>query len=218
MEDFENLKEMLDKNAVRLEGATILALDPSSSCTGYRLASVDFKKKTAKITKAGVLWFGKDWSHAQKYHYMMRSLLEYFYVLEAIDHVVIERYSINDRKMSGVLVNPELQGAIKGALYEHEIIVDSIPPQTWRSKLGIKKDKAKNDYKGPTKTYINSVLTNIPDKVTSNITGKERSTPSDFYDSIGVMAGWLTKLGIKVTNSELDQVNPHIGFPMEEAV
>lgn len=218
MEDFDKLAEQLDSNAVRLEEVNILALDPSSTCTGYCLATVNFKKKTAKVTKAGVLWFGKDWEHAKKYNYIMRSLLEYFYTIHHIDHVVIERYSVNRNKMSGVLVNPELQGAIKGALYEHEILVDSIPPQTWRSKLGIKKDKATNDYKAPTKQHVTKVFSNIPTKIISNITRKERSTPSDLYDSIGIMLGWLTKFEIKVTNSTLEEINPHVKLPLEEAV
>ena len=218
MEDFDKLQQQLDKNAVRLDGATILALDPSSNCTGYCLASVNFKTKTATITKTGVLWFGKDWEHAKKYYYVTKALLEYFYVVEKIDHVVIERYSINPNKMSGVLVNPELQGAIKGALHEYEISVDPIPPQTWRKQLGISKNKTTGDYKGPTKTYVSSVITGIPSKVKSNITDKERTTPSDLYDSVAIMLGWLKKLNITVIPGEIKSINPHLGFPMDVAI
>lgn len=216
------------------EKVHVLFLDVSSTCTGYSIAEVDFLHRKAEIVKAGALWFNTSWSHAEKYYYIQKAIENYFWIIEKIDYIVHETYSINPNNMMGVMVVPEMIGAIKAGAQENNTKVDSILPQSWRSVLKVKaeiivdeegkpklknKGKAVKDYKKPTKTAILK-HTNIPDKVVSNITKKMRATPSDIYDAIGVGYGWLSKLKgaedstfLRSVNISKDiNINPHIGY------
>ena len=83
-----------------IEIVNILFLDVSSTCTGYSIAEVNFSRKTAKIKKAGALWLNPDWAHQEKYSYVFNALVNYFWIVEQIDHIVIEQYSINPKKMA----------------------------------------------------------------------------------------------------------------------
>src|SRR5690606_14747828 len=100
---------------VKLGDCNILFLDVSSSCTGFTIAKVDFINKKAEIIKAGPIWLDTHWEHAKKYDYLYNLVQNYFEVVEHIDFIVVEQYSINTSKMSGVLVSPEAHGAIKAA-------------------------------------------------------------------------------------------------------
>lgn len=204
----------------------VLFLDVSSSCTGYSIAKCTFETRRAEIVKSGCLWLNPKWSHQEKYSYMFHAIMTYFWIVEKIDYIVHESYAVNPNRMAGVLVVPEMLGSIKVAAQENGVKVDSLTPQTWRKELGIKPtkdDKGKRDYKKPTKDKINSMVT-IPDTCISNITGEERTTPSDLYDAIGLGLGWLTGLkgkdNVKFFNVvKVDKnmkINTHLGTNIGE--
>lgn len=201
---------------VRLGNSKILFLDVSSSCTGFSVASVDFLNRKAEMTKAGAIWFGSSWDHPRKYDYVYNMIQNYFDVQEQIDLIIVEQYSVNTDKMSGVLVSPELHGVIKAAAFSNGVKVTSILPQSWRALLQIKPTitmvgtKKKKDYKTPTKDYINS-LYSVPDEVLSNITGKLRQTPSDVYDAMAIGEAWLQKYNIKTIERSNCTYDSHIG-------
>ncbi len=201
-----------------IKSINVLFLDISSTCTGYAVANIDFSTKKVTWKSTGALWLNPKWPHQEKYLYMHEAIVNYFWIVEAIDYCVVEQYSINPKKMAGIHVVPEMQGAIKAAAAQHGVTVDSILPQTWRSRLGIKKKKlpnGKSDYKVPTMERIADFV-EIPEQSTSNITQKDRRTPSDVYDALGVGLGWLIKLGFSTGDFSDIQFNPHIGFNIGE--
>lgn len=207
-----DLEKELEKEGQVLDGVRVLFLDISSSCTGYAIAHLDFRSKSAHFQKAGAIWLDPDWSHQEKYSYMFNAISNYFWVAEAIDYIVVEQYSINPNRMMGVNVVPEMQGAIKTAAWENGVKVSSILPQTWRSQLGIKKNEEK-DYKEPTKQKILQYCP-VPIESTSNLTKKLRVTPTDLYDALGVGLGWCKKLGFDEAKWKFDNIkfNTHIGY------
>lgn len=216
MKNLDEVKSLLGKNQeeVKMGNVRILFLDVSASCTGYSIASVDFENKNAKFDTAGSIWFDKDWSHQERYHYIGSSITNYFFIVENIDYIVIEQYSLNPKRLMGVHVVPEMCGAIKAFAWEHGLNVDSIVPQSWRSVLKIKKNE-KGDYKEPTIKKIDEMV-EVPKEVVSNITGNLRKTPNDIYDAIGIGYGWLGKLGISnISFSKMDY-NKHIGVITKE--
>jgi len=209
-----DIKDLIPE--VKLGNCHILFLDVSSSCTGYSVASVDFLNKKAEITKAGCIWLDPNWDHAQKYDYLYNMVQVYFETVEQVDHIVVEQYSVNTSKMSGVLVSPEAHGVIKAAAYSNGVKVSSILPQSWRAILKIKpkltdtgKGKPKRDFKAPTKEKVLDMMA-VPEEVISNITKKNRQTPSDLYDAVAIGVAWLQKNNLKVTTKNC-QFNTHIG-------
>jgi len=205
---------------VLLKTVNVLFLDVSSTCTGYTIAKFDIsdKKAPVTITKAGVLWFDDDWDHPTKYSYIFNAVLTYFEVVEQIDMIIHEQYSVNKDKMAGVMVVPEMIGAIKVAAKENGVKIDSILPQTWRSQVGVKPvvtltsaGKKKRDYKAPCKDIMVKAFKNIPENIVSNITNKKRATPSDLYDSMGVAVGWLKKNGYTNLVYDKCEYNTHLG-------
>lgn len=222
-DELDKLKEDLarvDQEAQQVTNVNILFLDISSTCTGYAIGSVDFTTKKAEIKKAGALWLGTDWAHAQKYDYLASCMQNYFDIIERIDHVVVEAYSVNPKKMVGVNVVSEMQGALKSAFWNCGTKVSSILPQTWRAALGIKpiitadkKGKKVRNYKTPTEQLVLKDFA-VPENSISNITAKERTTPSDLYDAVAIALGWLNKYGFKVVNQNKCEFNTHIGVPL----
>lgn len=215
LKDLEALKKDIkgEDDAVRIDTVNILFLDISSSCTGYSIANVDFVTKKAKFKSAGCLWLDPDWCHQEKYSYMFNAILTYFWVVESIDYIVVEQYSVNPKKMMGINVVSEMQGAIKTAAWENGVKVASILPQSWRSLLGIKPIKNKDgtkDYKTPTKDKVLE-YTKVPDELISNITKNNRQTPSDVYDAIAIGLAWLKKFGLTNIDCSSMKYNTHIG-------
>lgn len=211
--NLEELKTHLQvEKHIEIAYSNILFLDISSSCTGYVIAGIDFKTKKVEFKSAGAIWLDPKWSHQQKYNYMFNALCNYFWVVQSIDYIVVEQYTINSKKMMGVQVVPEMQGAIKAGAWENGVIVDSILPQSWRSTLGIKKNE-KKDYKEPTKDKILEYV-DIPEQSVSNITKTNRKTPYDVYDAFGVALGWLIRLGLEEKNMNFSNLkfNSHVGY------
>lgn len=220
VKDLESLKNDLQEEGQVISSINVLFLDVSSSCTGYSVAAVDFGAKKVEWKSTGALWLDPKWSHQEKYSYMFNALASYFFIVEQIDYIVVEQYSINPKKMAGVTVVPEMHGSIKAGAWENGIKVSSILPQSWRAILGIKpnvtldsKGKKKRDYKEPTKVSMEKRFPNIPDKIISNMTSKERQTPSDLYDALAIGLAWLIRLGFeeKKHNFSKLKVNTHIG-------
>jgi hypothetical protein len=181
----------------------VLFLDISSTCTGFAIGKMDFRKHTATISRAGVIWFGNDWDHGRKYNYLSSFILNQAYPLHDVFEIVAEAYMVNKKRMMGTLVIPEATGAVKAACYETEppLGFDTIFPQSWRSTLGIKKNKkfaGTKAWKEPAKKYVESVFPDkIPEKLTSNVTGKLRPTPYDLYDVLCIAMAWFKKHGVE---------------------
>ena len=215
IKDIEALKQELSKDGQVVTSVNILFMDVSSSCIGYTVCSVDFTHKKAVMQNAGAIWLDPNWQHAEKYSYVFNMIVNYFWIAQQIDHIVVEQYSINPNKMVGVAVVPEMMGVIKAAGWEHGIKVSNILPQSWRSILGIKPDvtvnskgKKERDFKEPAKRYVDAKMT-IPQQLKSNITRISRQTPYDLYDAICITIAWLQKLGFTTDVANVD-INPHI--------
>lgn len=220
MENFLNLED-----EHRDSGINVLCLDVSSSCTGYSVLNCNFLTRKAVVTTAGALWLNPNVDNAQKYNYLSKCISEYFYVLGYVDYLVYEQYSINMKKRTGMLVTPEMIGAVKATIAELGLSYDAITPAAWRSPMKIKaliseiNGERKRDFKTPVKNWVKA-RTNVPEKITSNITGKERDAPSDIFDGIGIAIGW----GLRLTGAEGTpyfrnvsiskdlSINPHLSF------
>jgi len=222
LETLDDVKKDVAQEGQVIEEVNILFLDVSSTCTGYAVMKVDFTKKSSQLKTAGAIWLNnKKWEDQEKYHYISNAITGYFWIVQGVDYIVVEQYSVNPKKMVGVQVLPEITGAIKAAAQENGVKVGSILPQTWRFQLGIKPIVTKNskgnnvrDYKTPTKDKVNETY-DVPDTSISNMTGKERTTPSDLYDAIAIGLGWLKKYGLdKITYGEVEY-NPHIGYNLD---
>ncbi len=212
VENLEDLKSHIQvEKQLEVGNSNILFLDIRSSCTGYVVGAIDFKTKSVRFKSAGAIWLDPKWEHQEKYNYMFNALSNYFWIVEAIDYIVVEQYTINSRKMMGVQVVPEMQGAIKAGAWENGVKVDSILPQSWRSTLGIKKNENK-DFKEPTKNKVLEYV-EVPEQSISNITKGTRKTPTDVYDAFGIAIGWLKRLGLSEKNMDFKSVkfNPHVG-------
>lgn len=192
IQDLDTLKKELFEH--KTGAINILFLDLSSSCTGYTVITLDFEAKKAKFKKAGAIWFNSDWKNQEKYSYIFNSIVNYFNIVDQIDFCVCEAYMLNPKKRMGSLVGPELHGAVQVALSEIGVTYMTMPVQTWRKHLGVKKD-ADGDYKQPTKIEVEKVVT-LPVEIKSNITGSMRALPNDLVDAIGIALGTLKKWGI----------------------
>lgn len=207
--DLEELLKELDEKAHKVEGVNILFLDVSSTCTGYAIHNVNFLKKEAKMVKYGALWLDQNWKHEEKYVYMYNALVNYFWIVEQIDYIVVEQYSINPKKLMGIHVVPEMIGVIKCAAMENGVKVASILPQSWRATLKIKRENG--DWKEPTKKKILEYL-DVPETSISNITRNTRNTPNDVYDAVAISIAWLYRLGISFVKFDNAAFNSHIGI------
>lgn len=216
-ENLDELKKQLDKEGQVVDSVNVLFLDISSACTGYSIANVNFTTRKVNFTSAGAIWLDPNWEHQEKYCYMSHTISNYFWVVEKIDYIVAEQYSVNPNKMQGINVVSEMQGAIKAAAWENGVKVVSILPQSWRSILKIKRN-AEKDYKEPTKEEVLRRV-QVPEKMTSNITSVERQTPYDVYDALAIGMAWLTKLGFDESTHTFNniQFNKHIGAPLGQS-
>lgn len=173
-------------------------LDISSTCSGFTIAEI--YNDRAHIVETGAIWRPHSWEkHGQYYKYLIDFLVDKFEKTDNISLVVFERYFLSPNKGHGVSVVSEAIGAVKASCHypQTPIKYDGIPPPSWRSALGIKKDhtqKGSNQYKVPTKVKIEELLNiTFPEKITDTFTGKRRNLPTDLVDSIGVCMGYLRK-------------------------
>jgi hypothetical protein len=211
-QEIEISKNSTGVKELRIETVNLLFLDISSVCTGYSIFKVNFTTKESELTKAGCLWLGSDWEYGQKYDYMYGVIQNYFWVAESVDYIIVEQYSVNPKKMMGINVVSEMQGAIKAAAWSNGLKVDSIPPQSWRAQLQIKPiiTETKKDYKTPTKTIVNTYV-KVPDTVISNLTKKPRQTPSDVYDATAIGLAWSIKNRMKIIVKDC-KFDDHVGI------
>lgn len=203
-----------------------LFLDLSSTCTGYVVAKITkggsdmLSDATCEIVRAGALWFPDSYTNTQKYYYMYKMICEDFYITSAISDIIYERYSFSMNQRNGSLVVPEMIGAIKVASQDVASLpmgIEDIPPQTWRSSIGLVADtellydkqgrkiltksgnhKVSRDWKAPcVRRYREMFGEKIPEKLISNVTGKPRAVPHDTFDALGICEGWHRKIGIE---------------------
>lgn len=165
----------------------ILFLDISSTCTGYVLTN------NGKLLDIGVKWFHKDNKTPQKCQVMYDWVYDK-HMNEGLDRLVYERYSFNMKNPNGALACPHIQGAILAA--SQGLIIEDITPQTWRKQCGLKKPKG-GDWKKIVEVHFRA-LYDIPEKIESNITGNLRTTPSDYFDALGICIGWCNMNGLKL--------------------
>ena len=173
-----------------------LFLDISSTCTGYVIADVADK---ATILEAGAIWFAKGDSVAKKCQKIRDFIVdqaEYGIGDGPLTKVVFERYSFNTKNPNGSLVCPQMQGAVMVGCEDIAAETDQIPPQTWRKNCGLKK-KRHEDWKVVVQDYFRSKW-KLPEKIESNVTGNMRTTPSDYFDALGVCEGYCRGLGLEV--------------------
>lgn len=191
IQDLNSLKDIFEQ---KVEKISILFLDLSSNCTGYSIVNLDFVNKKADFKKSGAIWFNPEWKNQEKYAYIFNAIVNYFNIVDQIDFCVCEAYMLNPKKRMGSLVGPELHGAVQVALAEIGVTYMTMPVQTWRKHLGVKKD-SQGDYKNPTKIQVEKFVS-LPSEITSNITGSTRAMPNDLVDSLGIALGSLKKWGI----------------------
>jgi len=205
-----SLKDLVEQDLpkVLVEASNIIFLDISSACTGYSIFSVDFTTRKATALSAGAIWF-PDGDHQEKYAYLFNAIVSYFNIVEKIDYIVAEQYSINPDKRTGCMVGPEMHGVLKVAAAEIGCKVRVFPPQSWRSELGIKKT-ADRDFKEPTKQKILQYV-NIPESIQSNITHNERKTPSDLFDAIALGLGFMKRINIQKFDFSKLELQKHVG-------
>lgn len=191
VQDLNNLQQLFEQ---KVDSINILFLDLSSSCTGYTIVKLDFTNKKATFKKAGAIWFDPDWKNQEKYAYVFNAIVNYFNIVDQIDFCICEAYMLNPKKRMGSLVGPEMHGAVQVALAEIGVTYMTMPVQTWRKHLGVKKD-ASGDYKAPTKVEVEKLIT-LPAEIKSNITGSTRTMPNDLVDALGIALGTLKKWNI----------------------
>lgn len=171
-----------------------LFLDISSTCTGYVLA--EESESIVTIKDVGVVWFPKEFTTKDKCYAMYRFVVNKD-ADQRLDTVVFERYSFNTKNPNGSLVCPQLQGAVMAACSGMKIETDEITPQTWRSQCGLKRPrKSKITWKEITETHFRAVY-DVPEKIESNVTGKLRTVPSDYFDALGICEGWYRQKNYK---------------------
>lgn len=206
MDNFDPLSEIPEH---KVEDVNILFLDASSTCTGYCVVNVNFTTKKCVVKTAGAIWL-PDVDHQEKYAYVYNALLNYFNIVERVDYIVAEQYSINPKRMVGVLVSIELHGAIKVAGAEMGVKVKTFPPQSWRKELGAKRNPVTADWKQPVKDKVLE-LVKVPDKVMSNVSKNMRQTPSDLYDAIGLAVGFLRRINLHNIDFSQTTFQTHVG-------
>jgi hypothetical protein len=167
----------------------ILFLDISSTCTGYAVAD------KGKIAGVGVKWFPKEWKTPEKcieMSFWVNTLCQN----RNVEKIVYERYSFNMKNPNGALACPQIQGAVfAGSLGSKQL--EDITPQTWRKHCGLKKAKTEN-WKQVTEAHFRA-LYDIPEKIESNVTGNLRTTPSDYFDALGICIGWHKMKGLDIS-------------------
>jgi Holliday junction resolvasome RuvABC endonuclease subunit len=226
--------EQRDPNAVYVDQTRILFLDPSSSCTGFAMVSVDYGRKTAEIVSAGPLWFGSDWKEGKKLRYIFSAIRNYFFILnQGVSEVVCEEYFFPmgpHAKVQGSMIVPEMIGVITLAAADEEPPLDftKYSAQAWRKLLEIKPDtspmldklgkpvltkrgvaKKVKDFKTPVARLVKTYFT-VPDEFESNITGNARQTPNDVTDVLGMVIGVLQKRGIKTFTAQPNWDKKHL--------
>lgn len=193
-----------------LGDSPVLFLDISSTCTGFVVAQFDNFTKVTKINKIGVLWFHNDWAHGQKYKYLRDFITDVAYMHYKVNEIVSEKYFCNPNGGMGTAVVSEATGAVKSACFDVQPTIGfyDIGPSSWRSILNIKKDKSykgSKAWKEPTKVKVEEILgIKLPEKIISNINGKERTCPTDLWDALGICLAWLTSPENGCTKFEID--------------
>jgi hypothetical protein len=210
------MNENIDK--VYIDKTRIVFLDQSSNCTGFAVWSIDYNRKVATLESAGPLWFNDKWGIGKSLAYFFNALRSYIFIVQGgVTEVVAEEYFFPmGSKVMGSTVIPKFLGVAQLAAADEdpELTYKEISASSWRGLLGVKPDKhplfdklgnpildkrgnqkTSKDYKEPVKRYVKQFI-KVPDTFVSNITGNERNTPSDLFDSLGMSIAVLKERGI----------------------
>lgn len=164
----------------------ILVLDPSTSHLAFTYIVIE--GDVATVEKAGMLWTMPKWPMAQKLDYMYDQLE--LLIAEDIQEFHTEGYFVHFSRPSGISAIPTINNLFRMLVWKKltEDLVKEIPPTKWRKTLGIKPTmiNGKRDYKVPTADVVVSMIGPIPEKIISNITGKERTLPHDITDALAI--------------------------------
>ena len=164
----------------------ILVLDPSTAHLAY--VFMELEGKSATVVRAGMLWTKPEWPLGQKLDYMYHGLTAL--MDEQLDEFFTEGFFVHFSRPTGISAIPSINNIFRMLIFrktKSDTLVE-IPPTKWRKTLGIKPDMVagKRDYKGPTGRIVESHIGKMPEKVTSNITGKERALPHDITDALAI--------------------------------
>lgn len=168
----------------------LLVVDPSASHLAFVICEIDPSQSSMTIIKAGMLWTHDKWSLGKRLNYMKTNFL--FLMKEFnIDRIYTEQFFMNPKMLTGgTAVIPTINAILQMCIDElsKDIAFEEIPPPSWRAILKIKPimSKGKRDYKTPTKDCVVKRI-DAPTRTVSNITLKERDTPSDIYDALAIV-------------------------------
>lgn len=168
----------------------LLVVDPSASHLAFVICEIDPSQSSMTILKSGMLWTHDKWSLGKRLNYMKTSFL--FLIKEfKIDGIYTEQFFMNPKMLTGgTAVIPTINAILQMCIDEvgKDIHFEEIPPPSWRAILKIKPVmvKGKRDYKTPTKDCVVKRI-DAPTRTLSNITLKERDTPTDIYDALAIV-------------------------------
>lgn len=168
----------------------LLVIDPSANHLAYVIVN------NQTIESCGMIWTKDSWIKGKRFSYMAKAI-QLLLTEFKVNHVFTEAFFVNPKQMLGSAVIPVINGLIELTSYEHKASYQEITPPSWRAILQIKAfkdDKGKKDYKTPVRNKVIEVLGPIPDKVISNITGKDRDLPHDLTDSLGITLAILNSM------------------------
>jgi len=175
-----------------MEKNNIAFLDLSSTCVGYAIGN--WELRNAEIIDVGIMKWKNKVSHGEKYIHLMRKITNEWAIYHNIGSLVIERYSINPKRMMGCLVCAELHGVCKAAAYEivPPLDIALVTPNQWK-KLVVGHGRAD---KSQVKKKIRELYPEkIPPKIINPATGKIIRTPSDLFDAVAIATYWFKEAG-----------------------
>lgn len=115
----------------------ILALDASSTCTGWSVF------KDGQYIKSGFINLKKDKNSEHRLYEMAKEITDLISYFKPYKIILEDTYSSPNVSTLKTLAN--LAGAIKFYCYLHEIPVEMIMPSAWRKFLHIQEKGAKRD-------------------------------------------------------------------------
>lgn len=182
----------------------IMVVDPSGSHLAYTICEINPITNKLVILDVGMIWTTDKWSLGQRFTYVF-NCLELLARESDIDHIFTEAYFSSPNFRSGTHIIPTINHIMQMIAYQSDkdITYEEISPSAWRKPLAIKADikEGKKDFKTPTKRKVEEVLGKLPEEIVSNITGNNRSLPTDVPDAlaISIYIGMEFKLNVDMS-------------------
>jgi hypothetical protein len=196
----------------------ILALDPSTACTGYAFC------KDESIIEAGFLPALIGETEAERYRDMCNKYIELLDRLKP-DLTIIESYFFSSRFATGCNISVELRGVLKLTSFDKKIPYEMISPSQWKHTLV---DRALMLYQDPMfkrcktplakankwrkvlrtqfgKLKSKKLITILaleklgiicPKKIVNPLTEKKINFPNDVSDALGILVAYLSEQNI----------------------